>query len=104
MNCDAQQNPFGVKRHGVPIADASLRNRKAFANSGITANFRFHLWEAAIEAGATLEELYLLDGGASTIEWFQSKTFKVSLIAWHQGHLHMERHSQDAAIKQPKKK
>jgi hypothetical protein len=49
----------------------------------------FSLWEAAIAAGATLDELARLED--------YPKKFRAKLIAWHGFHKLTELHSQDAA-------
>jgi len=54
------------------------------------------LWEAAIAAGATLEELAHLDD--------YPKPFQARLIAWHQKHRIVSLHEQDAAMRAAEKK
>jgi len=67
-------------------------------STGIQAGLRYHLWEAAIAAGATLEELQQLDQGT-----IFAHPFKVALLAWHGLHQEVEKHGTDASIKKPKR-
>jgi hypothetical protein len=55
----------------------------------ISYSVHFSLWEAAIAAGATLDELARLED--------YPKKFRAKLIAWHGFHKLTELHSQDAA-------
>ncbi|MBD3251180.1 hypothetical protein GF380_01775 [Candidatus Uhrbacteria bacterium] len=84
---------FGVKRYGYPIQDVGV---KGAVNTGITFdNYLYPLWDAAIDAGATLDELQSLDE--------YPKRFQAQLIAWHQIkkliNLHTEEARQKAADK-----
>jgi hypothetical protein len=58
----------------------------------------FAEWEAAIAAGATLDELYKWDSGGYT------RTFKSKVIAWHNMHSLVELHKSDAAERAAKRK
>jgi hypothetical protein len=87
-----------VTRHEVPISEAGLKNPRHFTDAGIKAGWRYHLWEAAIAAGATLEELQKLEDGQTF-----SQRFKANLIGWHRNHMEVEKHATDASIKKPKK-
>ena len=71
-----------MTRHDVPIADAYI---KGAVNSGIKFKMEFEGWEAAVAAGATLDELY---------KWY--------VIQWHRDHKLIKAHEQDAT--RPKKK
>lgn len=68
-------------------------------DAGIKAGYRYHLWDAAIAAGATLKELQVLEDGQTFSQWF-----KASLIAWHRAHMAIEKHATDASIKKRRKK
>jgi len=57
---------------------------------------KFPLWEAAIAAGATLDELNRLDD--------YPKSFLANLIAWHQKHRIVQMHEQDAAARATEKR
>jgi hypothetical protein len=56
------------------------------------------LWEAAIAAGATLDELEKLDRGDYTVG------FQARLLAWHSVHNQVEMHKQDAAARASERK
>jgi hypothetical protein len=56
----------------------------------------FPLWEAAIAAGATLDELQRLDD--------YPKPFLAKLIAWHQKHNIVRTHEQDAVARATEKR
>jgi len=56
------------------------------------------LWEAAIAAGATLDELEKIDSGEYTIK------FQARLIAWHQKHKIVQMHEQDAVARAAERK
>ena len=82
-----------MTRHDVPIADAYI---KGAVNSGIKFKMEFEGWEAAVAAGATLDELY---------KWYDGKydrMFKAHVIQWHRDHKLIKAHEQDAT--RPKKK
>ena len=55
------------------------------------------VWDAAIAAGATIEDLRKMDAG----EYPPSLVAK--LIAWYNGHRLIDAHSQDASMKASKK-
>jgi hypothetical protein len=55
-------------------------------------------WEAAVSAGATLDELQAWDEGTGRY----SKHFKARVIAWYQYHSLVRTHQEDAA--RPKRK
>lgn len=56
----------------------------------------FSEWEAAIAAGATLDELQRLEQ--------YPKMFRAKLIAWYSAHRSIENNVQDAVNQQMKKK
>jgi len=55
------------------------------------------LWEAAIAAGAGLDELEKLDRGGYPV------VFQARLIAWHQKHKIVRMHEQDAVAQAAKR-
>ena len=66
-------------------------------NTGIQyETLTFPLWEAAIAAGATLDELSRLDD--------YPKRFLAKLIAWWEKHRIVRMHEQDAAARAAEKK
>ena len=78
-----------VSRFGFPIEEVWLKDS---VNTGITfETITFPLWEAAIAAGATLDELNNLDS--------YPKRFQAKLIAWHQKHQIVKMHQEDAKVK-----
>ena len=83
---ERQDSPFDVRRNGEPIEDVSVRDA---VNPHISYAVHFSEWEAAIAAGATLDELQRLEQ--------YPKEFRAKLIAWHGYHRAVEMHSQDAA-------
>ena len=52
----------------------------------------FPVWDAAIAAGATLDELEKLDAGG------YRPTFTAKLVAWHTIRKHIALHTEDARI------
>lgn len=56
----------------------------------------FAEWEAAIAAGATLDELYKWETGG------YPKPFRARVIAWHNLHNLVEAHKNDAAAEKVK--
>ncbi len=85
---------FKVSRYGLPIEQVAVSKS---VSTGITYDsIAFPLWEAAIAAGATLDELARLDS-------FPVK-FQARLIAWHQKHELVAMHRQDAATKASEKR
>lgn len=66
---------------------------KGSVDPHIQYSVHFALWEAAIEAGATLDELNkLFEGG-------YSPRFLAYLLAWHRLHKAVELHSEAAAMR-----
>lgn len=77
---------FKVSRNGFPIEQVWLKDA---VNTGIQyETLTFPLWEAAIAAGATLDELAHLDD--------YPPRFLAKLIAWYQKHNIVKLHEQDA--------
>lgn len=56
----------------------------------ISYSVHFSIWEAAIAAGASLDELMRLE---EYPKWFLAK-----LVAWYETHKMVELHSQDAGM------
>lgn len=54
----------------------------------------YRVWEAAIAAGATLEELQKLEDGR------YSRAFLVKLVAWYNSHQQVELHTEDAKARE----
>lgn len=82
-------------RDGFPIETVSLRHS---VRTGVEfGNISYPLWDAAIAAGATLEELQRLDDGV------YSSRFQAKLVAWHKLHQLIELHSHDAAMRKAEK-
>jgi hypothetical protein len=75
-----------VLRNGEPIEDARAKNA---VDPHISFSVHYNEFDAAIAAGATLEELSMLET--------YPKSFRAKLIAWHNFHKLIEMHSQDAA-------
>ena len=68
-------------------------------NTGITyGSITYPLWEAAIAAGACLDELEKLDRGDYPVK------FQARLLAWHQKHMIVSANVQDAVSKASKKR
>ena len=83
-----------VSRNGFPIEEVWLKDS---VNTGIVyETLTFPLWEAAVAANATLDELERLDD--------YPKTFLAKLIAWHQKHRIVQMHEQDAAARAAEKR
>jgi hypothetical protein len=81
-----------VRRNGEPIKKLSI---KGAINSGITYSQSYQVFDAAIAAGATLNELKDLVGGKYP-NWFQAV-----LISWHDNHGAITMHQEEAS--RPKK-
>jgi len=79
-------NPFDVRRNGEPIEDVRA---KTAIDPHISYSVHFSEWEAAIAAGATLDELARLEK--------YPKRFRAKLVAWHGYHKAVDLHAQDAA-------
>lgn len=88
---ERQDVPFDVRRNGDPIEDARAKNA---VDPHISYSMHFSEWEAAVAAGASLDELMRLDE--------YPKKFRAKLIAWHEFHKLMILHTQDAATPKAK--
>jgi len=89
-----QLNSFRVSRFGIPIEQVHIRDS---VNTNIVyESVTFQLWEAAISAGATLDELTKLDT--------YPKAFQAKLIAWFEKHNLVKTHRQAAAAEAAKKR
>lgn len=82
-----QRPRFRITRNGVPIRNVGA---KSGINTGISYSMSYRVWEAAIAAGATLEELQKLEDGEF------SRAFLVKLVAWYNCHGLVELHTEDA--------
>jgi hypothetical protein len=69
---------------------------KGAVNPHISYSLHYAEWEAAIAAGASLDELFKLED--------YPKIFRAKLIAWHSKHKAVEMHAQDAVSSKPKKR
>lgn len=78
---------FQVTRNGYPIADVHLSGG---VNAGINYNMSYAIWDAAIAAGASLDELRDIDKGKYP-SWFLGK-----IIAWHIASRLIHNHQEDA--------
>ena len=83
-----------MTRNQQPIANARIRGAKS---SGIQFSIEFEGWEAAIAAGATIEELYKWYGGE------YPRKFMAHVIQWHRSHKLVRAHEQDAVRPKGKK-
>lgn len=78
--------PFAVLRNGEDIQDVRVRSG---VDPHISYSMHYSVFDAAIAAGATLEELSKLES--------YPKPFLAKLVAWHNFHSLIELHGQDAA-------
>lgn len=76
-----------MTRHGRPIDEVSL---KKTLKVGIERSDQLMLWEAAIAAGATLDELDKMDNGG------YSNRFLSRLVIWYQRHNQYDAHVSEA--------
>jgi hypothetical protein len=81
---------FAVTRNGVAIKDANVRNS---VETGISYSNGFAEIEAAVSAGATLDELYKWEQNGYPL-WFRAK-----IIAWSSLHKLIELHANDAVAR-----
>jgi len=80
--------PFEVRRWGLPIDTVTVKDS---VQTGISfGNLSFPLIDAAIAAGATLDELEKLERGG------YPKRLLVLLLAWHEVRKAIELHVEDA--------
>ena len=90
---ERQASPFDVRRNGERIEDVGVRDS---VDPHITYSVHYSEWDAAIAAGASLDELSRLDQ--------YPKDFRAKLIAWHGYHRAIEMHSQEAVNSASKNK
>ncbi len=83
----APRNPFAVLKSGSPIGEAVIRGA---VDPHISYSMHFAEWNAAIAAGATLEELFKLEAGEYP-KWFRAR-----LIAWKNLHDLIQTHTEAA--------
>jgi hypothetical protein len=76
-----------VTRNGEPIGNIELSGG---IDAGINYNMSYAVWDAAIAAGATMDELKHIDEGVYP-SWFLGK-----LIAWHIASRQISTHKDDA--------
>jgi hypothetical protein len=79
--------PFAMTRHGRPIEEVSL---KKAINTGLAKSQRLVEWDAAIAAGATLDELMKWEDGGYP-PWF-----KALVMVWHERKILAENHAEEA--------
>lgn len=84
-----------MTRYGTEITEARLANT---LNVGIERSNELLLWEAAIAAGATLDDLEKLDNRE------YSKRFMARLVVWYERHQLYKAHVSDAEAQYIKKK
>jgi len=84
-----------VTRNGEPIGDIELSGG---INAGIHYNMSYAVWDAAIAAGATMDELKHIDEGTYP-SWFLGK-----LIAWHIASKQIASHKDEAVASSMKNK
>jgi len=82
-----RKSPFAVTRHNEPIRNVSIRDR---IDSGISYSMRFAEFDAAIAAGATLDELQKLYYGG------YPPKFMALVVVWHAMSSLINAHQQDA--------
>jgi hypothetical protein len=82
-----------VTRHGEPIGQYYISDT---INPGIRYSDTYAVWDAAIAAGATLEELDRVQSGD------YSSKFLAHLIAWHAGYKGINSNVEDAKSKHAK--
>jgi hypothetical protein len=81
-----QASPFDVRRNGEPIEDVEV---KSAVNPHISFSVYYSEFDAAVAAGASLDELMRLEQ--------YPKRFRAELVAWYGYHKMIEMHGQDAA-------
>ncbi len=86
---------FGVTGNGEPIGNLELSGG---INAGINYNMSYAVWDAAIAAGATMDELKNIDEGTYP-SWFLGK-----LIAWHIASKQIASHKDEAVASSMKNK
>ncbi len=84
-----------MTRHGEPIGQYYISDT---INPGIHYSDTYAIWDAAVAAGATLEELEKIQGGD------YSSKFLAQLIAWHAGYKGINSNVEDAKAQNSKSK
>jgi hypothetical protein len=91
-----RQRNFAVLRNNIPIQHVRIKDS---VDPGIQFGLSFAEWEAAVAAGATLDDLF---------EWDESNKFPVpfkeKVVAWYRLHKLVSMHSQDAVAQKSKRK
>lgn len=82
-------------RNGVPISEHGLISP---VESGIQYSQFYEMYDSAIAAGATLEELYKLERGEYP-GWFLAR-----LMVWHRSAKMIASHGEDAVARKMKSK
>lgn len=76
-----------MTRSGLPIREHPIKDS---VNPNINFSMSYAVWDAAIAAGASLDELEALDSGRYKPE------FAAKLIAWHNMNNLIQNHAEDA--------
>lgn len=76
-----------MTRHNEPILDVRVKHH---VDPDIDYSLDFLGWQAAVDAGATLDELVKWDSG------LYSRSFMSRVIAWYQLHGAVQAHMEDA--------
>lgn len=87
-----------MTRQGRPIDEVQIKDG---VDPKISRSQKLLEWEAAIAAGATLDELYKWEtmGQEGYPSWFKAR-----VLVWYQRHQQFESHSADAQHQAAKKK
>ncbi len=93
MISERRLHPFDVRRHGEPIKDVHLRDS---VDPGISYTPQYMVFDAAIAAGATLDELARIED--------YPKSFLAKLVAWHQMSNLIRVHQEDAVQEKSRSK
>lgn len=89
-----RRNPFDVRRSGVPIENHSIKDS---VRTNISFSQEFALFDAAISAGATLQELEDLIAGK------YSQKLQARILVWHKYRQLIDVNTQDAIKRSMKK-
>jgi hypothetical protein len=81
--------------HGSPIGDTRV---KGAVDPGIGYSMRFAEWEALVEAGATVDELYKYEKGE------YPKWFRAMMVGWKNMHDQVKMHAEAAAAEAAERK
>lgn len=84
-----------MTRRGTAIEDLRLKDP---VNTGILFSAKFAEWEAVINAGATLDELYKWEMGEYP-PWFKAR-----VLIWYERHILKEAHTAEAQVDKVNKK